>query len=116
MTDDDDRWVAVGEAVRLRREDLGMTQVELATASGVSEPTIRVLERPRGARKFRRRTLRDLARALRWPDDAVERVLAGRPPDEDLVEPDRRSLEERLQALEAELRALRDELGARQRN
>jgi transcriptional regulator with XRE-family HTH domain len=112
VTDHDDRWAAVGEAVRARREELGLTQVELARASGVSEPTIRVLERPRGPRRYRHGTLRDLARALRWPDDAVARIRAGRPPAEDLVEPSRGSVEDRLAALEAELMRLREQLAA----
>jgi transcriptional regulator with XRE-family HTH domain len=110
---DRDRWVEVGEAVRARREHLGLSQVELAQAAHVSETTVRVLETHRRT-SYRRGNLRAIARALDWPDDAIDRLRAGRPPDEDLVEPDPRTWEDRVAALEAEVARLREQLRARQ--
>lgn len=111
---DADFWPAVGEAVRARREELGLTQVELAQAANVSDTTVRVLETARRT-NYRRGNLRAIARALRWPDDALDRIRAGRPPDEELAEPVKLSTEERIARLEAELARLRAELAARQR-
>src|SRR5690606_26458124 len=102
----DDTWVAVGEAVRERREELGIPQAELARRANVSESTIRVLETARRT-NYRRANLRAICRALGWPDDAIDRIRAGRPPDEELVEQPAASLEERLDALERELAELR---------
>jgi transcriptional regulator with XRE-family HTH domain len=107
-------WTAVGAAVRARREELGLTQVELATAANVSDSTVRVLETARRT-TYRRGNLRAIARALRWPDDAIDRIRAGRPPAEDLSVVDRRPVEERLAALEAELAELREQLRSGQR-
>lgn len=39
-----------------------------------------MIENPGGNAKFRGLTLRAVARALRWPADAIERVLAGEDP------------------------------------
>ena len=110
-----DPWVRVGEAVRARREALGLTQLDLARAAGVSETTVRVLETARRD-SYRRPNLRAIASALGWPDDAIDRIRAGRPADEQLVDRDDRALEDRLAELEAELLRLRDALRARQRS
>jgi transcriptional regulator with XRE-family HTH domain len=110
---DHTRWAEVGEAVRARREDLGMSQVELAQAANVSETTVRVLETARRI-NYRRGNLRAIARALTWPDDAIDRLRAGRPPDEDLTGRDERTWEDRVAALEAEVARLREQLRARQ--
>lgn len=109
-----DEWARVGAAVRERREGLGLTQLELATQAGVSESMVRVLETARRA-NYRAGNLRAIARVLQWPDDAIDRVLAGRPPDERLSPPDERPLTDRLEALEAEVARLRAELADRQR-
>ena len=110
----DQPWHDVGDAVRARRETLGLTQVELAQAANVSDSTIRVLETARRT-SYRRGNLRAIARALGWPDDAIDRIRAGRPPDEELGEPVRLSTEDRIARLEAELRDLRALLAERQR-
>lgn len=109
----DQRWAAVGDAVRDRRTELDLTQLELAQAANVSESTIRVLETARRT-SYKRGNLRAIARALRWPDDAIDRIRAGRPPDEELAEPARLTTESRIAALEAVIAELRAEL-ARQR-
>lgn len=109
-----DEWARVGAAVRTRREDLGMTQTELAGAARVSDTTVRVLETARRT-SYRAGNLRAIARALEWPDDAIDRIRAGLDPNEPLVAGDDRSLADRLAALEAEVARLRAELADRQR-
>lgn len=106
----DHDWPAIGRVIRERRESLGLAQ----GAGGVSAATWRKVEKAVDP-PYRRATLVGIARALGWPDDAVDRIAAGRPPDELLVEPDERPLTDRLAALEAEVARLRAELGARQR-
>lgn len=109
-----DEWARVGAAVRERREELGLTQLEVATQAGVSESMVRVLETARRT-SYRAGNLRSIARALSWPDDAIDRLRAGRPADEPLAPPDERPLTERLEALEAEVARLRAALAERQR-
>lgn len=111
-----DEWARVGAAVRKRREDLGLTQTELAATAHVSDTTVRVLERARRT-SYRAGNLRAIARALQWPDDAIDRIRAGRPADEDMTgHTDGRDVTDRLAALEAEVARLRAALAARQRS
>lgn len=70
-----DNWAAVAEAIRVRVADLGITQKELVTRSGVSESTIRQLQNNYGPRKRNRHTLEDLSRGLGWPDYYLGRLL-----------------------------------------
>jgi transcriptional regulator with XRE-family HTH domain len=94
-----DNWAAVAEAIRGRIADLGITQKELVTRSGVSESTIRQLQNNYGPRKRSRHTLEDLSRGLEWPAHYLARVLgestASAPP----------STGDSLQAEVAELRS-----------
>jgi transcriptional regulator with XRE-family HTH domain len=55
--------LSVGDAVRVTRELQGMTQSELATASGIPQPTLSAIERGRVSLGVDRAT--KLARALR---------------------------------------------------
>jgi transcriptional regulator with XRE-family HTH domain len=97
----DHDWPAIGRVILERRESLGLAQ----GAGGISSSTWRKIEKAIDP-PYRRSTLVKIARALGWPDDAIDRLAAGRPPDELLVEPDGRSIEERVTALEAELAEL----------
>lgn len=92
---------------------LGLTATQTVdrAGGGLSVAVLSLIENARRD-SYTVRTLLALARALDWPDDAISRILAGRPPDEDLVERDTRSLEDRLAELEDQLRALREELAA----
>jgi transcriptional regulator with XRE-family HTH domain len=74
-----DNWAAVAEAIRVRVADLGITQKELVTRSGVSESTIRQLQNNYGPRKRNRHTLEDLSRGLGWPDYYLGRLLDDTP-------------------------------------
>lgn len=76
MTTED--WVALGEAVKAARADLGLTQEEVAAAGGPSSATMRLIE---GAMQdgYRPRTFTALERALGWPKGRARRLLRGEP-------------------------------------
>lgn len=71
----------IAAAVRSRRSELGLSQEDAARASGglVSTANLRVVEGA-GRSSFRERSLRGVARALGWPDDAIGRIAAGEDP------------------------------------
>ncbi len=98
----------MAEHVARARNSLGLTHRELVESAGPGL-SIAVLSKIENAAQesYKPRTIAALTRALGWPDDAIDRIRAGRPPNEPLVEPDERTIEERLDALEAELAALR---------
>lgn len=75
-----DNWAAVAEAIRARVADLGITQKDLVSRSGVSESTIRQLQNNYGPRKRNRHTLEDLSKGLGWPAYYLGRVLDDTPP------------------------------------
>jgi transcriptional regulator with XRE-family HTH domain len=74
-------WERVGRAVRDRRLHLGWTQQEAADHSGVSLATWRLVELG-GRDRYQDLTLRGVSKALGWPNDAMDNILAGGdPPD-----------------------------------
>lgn len=99
-------WSAVGDAIRTRLDDRGMTMTELATRSGVSLTTVRELVHVLNTRRRQPRTLASLSTALGWPDEHLGAVLRGRPlddaPADDLatIRGELRELRERVEALE----------------
>src|SRR3954465_13494660 len=72
-------WERVGRAVRDRRLHLGWTQQEAADHSGVSLATWRLVELG-GRDRYQDLTLRGVSKALGWPNDAMEGILAGGDP------------------------------------
>ncbi len=72
---------SVGERIRRRRRQLGLTQAALATAAGVNQGYISEIER--GLAKPRRRTIDALAVALNTPQG----VLIGGGADHDTPQP-----------------------------
>lgn len=72
-------WDRLATAVQRRRETLGLTQVQLAEAAGVTDTTIRNLE---GGRKFKRppASLPSVEQALGWSPGSARVVLAGGEP------------------------------------
>lgn len=72
-------WDRLAEAVRQRREALGLTQVQLAERAGVTDTTIGNLE---GGRKFRRTpaSLPAVEQELGWTPGSARVVLAGGDP------------------------------------
>ena len=100
-------WNAAASALRARMVELGLTQFELASKSGVSTGTITEMLHAR-PRQRSPRTMAAVSKALGWPSGRLaaivqgqreaERGPAGISPD---AEPD----------TGAELKAIRDELG-----
>jgi transcriptional regulator with XRE-family HTH domain len=70
---------ALGEEVRRRRDQLRLTQEEIAERGGLSVGTIRKIETGR-AGQLHPRTRHGLERALKWETGSVDAVLEGRPP------------------------------------
>lgn len=72
-------WKAVGDCVRTRRVELRLRQEDAAEVAGISIATWRLLEG--GVREgYRNSTKVAVAQALRWPQDAIDRLLAGASP------------------------------------
>lgn len=69
-------WNALAAAIRERRDELGLTQEQVAARGGPSTATLRLLE---GALQtsYRHRTYVDLDRALGWPSGHARAVLTG---------------------------------------
>jgi len=105
----------VADYVKRRREQLGLTQPELAERSGVSLQTIKLLETVRLENPPKLANLRKLAKALRVPPEAII-SLAAEAPDEDLkpILPDGTILTPLLVRLVQELAVLPEEEQARQ--
>src|SRR5687768_13625047 len=74
---------ALGAAIRARRDDMRMSQTDLASRSGVSEATVRRIESG-GVGNLRNRTKTGLERALQWRKGNVDRILDGSVTEEDL--------------------------------
>ena len=77
---------ALGDAVKARRDELGLTQRDLERESGVSVATIRLIENSQGTRHYRSAILSDLSRGLNWPTDRLQRIFY-RMPEQDPVTP-----------------------------
>lgn len=74
-------WELIGDAVRQRREALGLTQKEAARNGEMSEPVWNALENARQD-AFAKRTITKVCRALQWPLDAIDQIGAGVSPSE----------------------------------
>ena len=74
-------WPRLGRYVRERRNELGLTQEEIATRGGPSTATLRLIEGGEQA-AFRAKSLRQLADALHWTPESPRAILAGREPVE----------------------------------
>lgn len=72
-----DDWVRLGDAVRDRRVELGMTQEDLADAAGIATGTVRNLE---NGNRVRDLTLPKINRALGWTEGSYKLVFDGQPP------------------------------------
>jgi len=74
-------WDQLAAAVRARRTELGLTQVDVATAGRVSVDTIRNIEhRRRTPKRVNPRTARAIEDALKWEPGSIEDTLAGGDP------------------------------------
>lgn len=72
-------WDQLAVAVRTRRRELGLTQVDVATAGRISEDMIRNIERRKRTPKrgLHPRTARAIEDALEWEPGSIEDTLAG---------------------------------------
>lgn len=75
MTDLDGDWRALGDAVKARRNELGLTQAALARLLDGSTSNVQRIERGDGG--MRLPTAFALERALGWRPGSVEDVLGG---------------------------------------
>lgn len=74
-------WDQLAAAVRARRTELGLTQVDVATAGRVSVDMIRNIEhRRRTPKRVNPRTARAIEDALKWEPGSIEDTLAGGDP------------------------------------
>jgi transcriptional regulator with XRE-family HTH domain len=69
-------WDRLGKAVRGRRLELGLTQVQVSERGGPSSETLRMIENNRAGR-LSYRLRRHLEDALEWEPRSVDDVLAG---------------------------------------
>lgn len=72
-------WVRLGAAVKASRKAMGITQLQLGAAAGVSRATVQNIE---AGQEFARvtSTLRVIERTLHWQEGSIELVLAGGDP------------------------------------
>lgn len=70
-------WAAIGDEVKRRRLELGLSQRAAASAAGVSTTTWLSLEKYGNA--VNDLTARNVARALDWPADALDRLRVDAP-------------------------------------
>jgi transcriptional regulator with XRE-family HTH domain len=101
MNDSND-WEAAGKAFLARRKSLGMKQVDVSRRSGVSDVTIRKTER--GEPWSRDPViLANLALAVDWPHDQLQRIAAGEPVSSPVAGTGSPDLERRVAALERDV-------------
>ena len=75
----DERWAELGKRLRLRREQLGLAQHDLASRGGPSAATVRYAENGQ-AGPFRNATILAFERALQWEPGSFMDVLYGGEP------------------------------------
>lgn len=69
-------------AVKNRREELGLTQEQLADIGGknLSIATVGIIERAARNTYYRGLTMKALARGLQWTPESIDAIQAGHPP------------------------------------
>jgi transcriptional regulator with XRE-family HTH domain len=72
-------WEKLGQQVRDRRAELGLTQAEVAERGGPSVETLRALENNR-SKRLSPRVRRALERVLQWEIGSIDAVLDGGAP------------------------------------
>lgn len=69
----------MAEAIEQRRQEKGLSPTEFAKAAGITVQGLRPV-RLGERRRYRHNVRIGVARALDWPDDALERLMAGEVP------------------------------------
>ncbi|MFF0546901.1 helix-turn-helix domain-containing protein [Nocardia thailandica] len=77
-----ENWTRLGELVRNRRVELGLTQAQVQERGGPSPALVRSIETGR-AESMSRSKRRDLERSLHWRIGSVDDILAGGDPAAD---------------------------------
>ena len=72
-------WETLGDAVRHRRKELGLTQADVTARGGPSVETVRAIENNRAGR-LGRQSRRALERAIEWDVGSIDAVLEGAAP------------------------------------
>lgn len=72
-------WEVLGDAVRHRRKELGLTQADVTARGGPSVETVRAIENNRAGR-LGRQSRRALERAIEWDVGSIDAVLEGGTP------------------------------------
>jgi transcriptional regulator with XRE-family HTH domain len=72
-------WEQLGDAVRHRRKELGLTQADVTARGGPSVETVRAVENNRAGR-LGRQSRRALERAIEWEAGSIDAVLEGGAP------------------------------------
>ena len=72
-------WEPLGDAVRHRRKELGLTQADVTARGGPSVETVRAIENNRAGR-LGRQSRRALERAIEWDAGTIDAVLEGGAP------------------------------------
>ena len=72
-------WEVLGDAVRHRRKELGLTQADVTARGGPSVETVRAIENNRAGR-LGRQSRRALERAIEWDGGSIDAVLEGGAP------------------------------------
>lgn len=102
-----DRLTAFGAALKARRDELGLTQGEVAEAAQIESTSVSRYERGKGGEPTARK-LRALDTALRWPPGTTARLLRGEPPIE--TEPGSDPGEDQAVMIAAQFRAIQNHL------
>jgi hypothetical protein len=77
-------WKDLADAVRTRRDHLGLRQKDMARHGGPSYETMRVIEKgePPSSGAYQSRTITGLEKALQWKPGTVQALLDGRAGDD----------------------------------
>ena len=101
-------WHAVARTIEDRMDQLGLSQTDLVRRSGVSDATIRKLQRGDATGEFRRPVLAAVSRALEMHPGALSAIARGDEPPRVRDFLDRRLLMEKLRAVREALNDLED--------
>ncbi|MFD3535194.1 helix-turn-helix domain-containing protein [Streptomyces sp. NPDC058664] len=80
MNRDPKAWARLGQALATARKTLGLTQRDLAEQAGVSLNSVQNAESGQSPKARMPQSIYPIARALGWPDGAVDAVLGGGAP------------------------------------
>lgn len=80
MSNQEERWISVGQAIADRIDELGLTKAEVLRRADLSDKTLNGYIA--GAPIKRRDKERELALALQWEPDAFKRLFSGVPASE----------------------------------